>query len=82
MAEILLNDPNRINDARWRQVAAEIILSETIGGGNTILVIHSDTSWSAVVQDSDFVQQSTDGYGVDSVVFKCDGGFWMEYTRM
>jgi hypothetical protein len=24
------------------------------------------------------VQQSTDGYGVDSIVFKCDGGFWMD----
>jgi hypothetical protein len=24
------------------------------------------------------VQQSTDGYGVDSSVFKCDGGFWMD----
>lgn len=24
------------------------------------------------------MQQSTDGYGVDSVVFKYDGGFWMD----
>ncbi|MGH9925583.1 MAG: hypothetical protein ACREAS_06725 [Nitrososphaera sp.] len=59
-------------------MATEIIRSENISHGNALLVIHSDVGWSAVVQDSDFVAQSVDGFGVRSIELKCDGGFWMD----
>jgi hypothetical protein len=39
-----------------------------------LLVIHSDTSWSAVVQGSDFVQESVDGSGSRAIEVKCDLG--------
>jgi hypothetical protein len=39
---------------------------------NALLVIHSDTSWSAVVQGSDFVQETIDGSGSRSIEVKCE----------
>lgn len=53
IARLLGNDPNRINDPQWRQVATDIIRTENMD--NALLVIHSTTGWSAVVQDSDFL---------------------------
>ncbi|HYY68012.1 MAG TPA: hypothetical protein VE572_06675 [Nitrososphaeraceae archaeon] len=38
---------------------------------NALLVIHSNTGWSAVVQDSNFIQESVDGFGPRSIEFEC-----------
>jgi hypothetical protein len=38
---------------------------------DALLVIHSNTCWSAVVQNSDFVQESVDGFGSRSIEFEC-----------
>jgi hypothetical protein len=70
IARLLQNDPNRINDPQWRQVATDIIRTENMD--NALLVIHSTTGWSAVVQDSDFVQESVDGFGSRSIEFECN----------
>jgi hypothetical protein len=69
IARLLGNDPNRVNDPQWRQVATDILRSESMD--NALLVIHSNTDWSAVVQDSDFVQESVDGFGSRSIEFEC-----------
>jgi hypothetical protein len=70
IARLLQNDPNRINDPQWRQVATDIIRTENMD--NALLVIHSNTGWSAVVQDSDLVQESVDGFGSRSIAFECN----------
>jgi hypothetical protein len=69
IARILGNDLERINDPQWRQVATDIIRTENMD--NALLVIYSTTSWSAIVQDSDFVQRSVDGSGSRSIEFEC-----------
>jgi hypothetical protein len=69
-SKLIQNDPNRINDPQWRQVASDIIRTEKMD--NTLLVIHSTTSWNAVVQDSNFVQESVDGFGSRSIEFECN----------
>jgi hypothetical protein len=69
IANLLGNDPNRINDPQWRQVATDILRTENMD--NALLVIHSDTGWSAVVQDTNFVQESVDGFGSRSIEFEC-----------
>jgi hypothetical protein len=46
---------------QWRQVAMDIIRTENMD--NALLVIHSDTGWSAVVEDSELVQESVDRFG-------------------
>ncbi len=75
---ILQNDPNRINNIDWRQTALDIIITGNTGD-TAKLVIHSTTSWSAVVQDSNFVQRTVDGSGQRSIDFHC-GGFGGVYS--
>jgi hypothetical protein len=70
IAVLLGNDPNRINDPQWRQVAMDILRTENMD--NALLVIYSTTSWSAIIQDSDFVQRSVDGSGSRSIEFQCN----------
>jgi hypothetical protein len=70
LRSILANDPSRINDNDWRKVALDIISTNNTGD-IAKLVIHSDTGWSAVVQDSNFVQRSVDGFGIGSIDFYC-----------
>lgn|GEM_PF-6787351 len=70
IAALLGNDPDRVNDPQWRQTAQDIIRTENMD--NALLVIHSDTSWSAVVQGSDFVQETIDGSGSRSIEVKCE----------
>jgi hypothetical protein len=70
IATLLGYEPERINDPAWRQVATDIIRTEN--RDNAVLVIHSTTGWTAVVQDSDFVQQTIDGFGSRSIFFKCN----------
>jgi uncharacterized membrane protein YvbJ len=41
IARLLGNDPNRINDPQWRQVATDILRTENMD--NALLVIHSNT---------------------------------------
>jgi|SRR5918999_4526846 hypothetical protein len=67
---LLANDPSRINNIDWRKVALDIISTNNTGD-IAKLVIHSDTGWSAVVQDSNFVQRSVDGFGIGSIDFYC-----------
>jgi hypothetical protein len=67
--QLLGNNPERINDPQWRQVATDILRTENMD--NALLVIHSTTGWSAVVQDSNFVQESVDGFGARSIEFEC-----------
>ena len=50
--------------------ATDIIRTEN--WNNAVLVIHSTTGWRAVVQDSDFVQQTIDGFERASIYFKCN----------
>jgi len=70
IATLLGNEPERINDPAWGQVATDIIRTEN--RDNVVLVIHSTTGWTAVVHDSDFVQQTIDGFGSRSIFFKCN----------
>lgn len=69
IAQLLGNDPERMNDRQWRQVATDILSTENTDNG--LLVIHSDTGWHAVVQDSNFVQTTIDGFGPRSIEFEC-----------
>ena len=69
IARLLGNDPNRINDPQWRQVATDIIRTENMD--NALLVIHSNTGWSASVLDSELVSRTIDGYGSRSIEFEC-----------
>src|SRR5215210_5155459 len=70
IATLLGNEPERINDPAWGQVATDIIRTEN--RDNVVLVIHSTTGWTGVVHDSDFVQQTIDGFGSRSIFFKCN----------
>lgn len=69
---LLANDPNRINNIHWLQVALDIISTNNTGD-MAKLVIHSDTGWSAVVLDSNFVMRTVDGFGTRSIDFQCSG---------
>ncbi len=69
IVRLLGNDPSRINDPQWLRVATDILRTENMT--NALLVIHSNTGWSAVVQDSNFVQESVDGFGSRSIEFEC-----------
>ncbi len=77
---ILANDPSRVNDNNWRKVALDIISTNNTGD-MAKLVIHSNTDWSAVVQDSNFVQRSVDGFGIRSIDFYC-GSFGGIYSHV
>jgi hypothetical protein len=70
IAAMLGNDPNRVNDPGWRQTATDILSTEHMD--KALLVIHSDTSWSAVVQGSDFVQETVDGSGNRAIEVECE----------
>jgi hypothetical protein len=72
IAALLGNDPERMSDSQWRQTALDIIRTEKMD--NALLVIHSDTSWSAVVSGSDFVQETVDSFGPKAIEVKCDPG--------
>lgn len=72
IAALLGNDPDRINNPGWRQTAQDIIRTENMD--NALLVINSDTSWSEVVQGSDFVQETVGGTGSRSIDVKCGSG--------
>jgi hypothetical protein len=45
------------------------------------LVIHSDTGWSATVQDSNLVQQTVDGFNTRSIDFQCSGGVYSDVVQ-
>jgi hypothetical protein len=58
------------DDPQWRQVVTDILRTENMHN-NALLVIHSNISWSAVIQDSDFVLESVGGFGYRSIQFEC-----------
>lgn len=73
ISSLLGNDPERIKDPTWRQVAQDVISTQDTGN-RALLVIYSDTRWSGAIQNSDLVQQSIDGYGSKSIPVLCDAG--------
>jgi len=71
IAAFLGNDPNKINNPIYRWVATEVIRTENTGN-RALVIIVSDTSWSALIQDTDITQRTIDNSWSKSIDFKCD----------
>lgn len=70
--------PDRVNDPNWRNATEAIIESENRDYAR--LVIISDTDWSRVIMDSEFVMESFDGTGNGWTEFECGSGFMDTYS--
>src|SRR5215216_3305150 len=68
IAAFLGNDPNKINNPIYRWVATEVIRTENTGN-RALVIIVSDTSWSALIQDTDITQRTIDNSWSKSIDF-------------